>query len=153
MIGRSALLLLLIVTAAGCSVFGSDPTSRAIDSATTDARSAANRTLVGLTSAVRSGSLDDALHNVIANQPETPTTVLASSVGTGSSFTADLAIVAVDEAGSGGSYKQLGVRLCLRYSGVLGSSGHVGMADLSCPHALSTTVRGVRIVQDVTLGK
>ena len=110
-----------------------------------------NQTLDRLRTILRTQALADALNDVVVNDGYRGITVLNSSTGPSSSFVADLAIVGGGVAGGGVDYKDVEVRVCVRYSGRLGVDPHVDMADVTCPAGLPSTHYGLPIERTVTL--
>ncbi|MBA8931333.1 hypothetical protein BC739_008580 [Kutzneria viridogrisea] len=95
--------------------------------------------------------LADTLKEIVGDETIASTTLLNSGSDSSSRFFADFAIVGSGEAGGGGDYKQVAVRLCVHYSGMVGISGQIDMADLKCPEGLPATVRGVDVKKNISL--
>lgn len=149
---RVLLACVLLVGTGGCSdPLGLDTHKQALDRATTDARKNATKTLDQLRTNLRTRTLEDALNDTLINNPYHNTTVLNSSTGPSNSFVADLVILGNGDAGGGLDYKQIAVRLCVRYSGKLGAGSYVDMANVACPAGLPSTDRGVPIERAVTV--
>jgi hypothetical protein len=66
-------------------------------------------------------------------------------------FDVNFAFLASTEAGGGGTYTKVAVRLCVSYSGEVGVPGSVVVADLNCPPGLPGELGSVPISGDVHL--
>ena len=149
---RVVLACVLLVGTGGCSdPLGLDTQKQALDLATADVRQSATKVLNLLQTSLGTRPLKDSVNEVVANMPSWELTVLSSSTGPADSFVADLAILGGGVAGGGLSYKEVIVRVCVRYSGKLGVDPQVNMADVACPAGLPSTNRGSSIERTVTL--
>jgi hypothetical protein len=143
-------LLLVVAGLAACANPVQQARAEAIDQATTGARNAAAKTLDYLRSqlSLSPQAFADTLKSLPDNFQEGVVTVHDSTRDPSGAFSARVVILGSGEAGGGGFYEQLDVRLCVKYSG---AGGHVDVADTPCPDDLPTEDHGLQIEQNVTL--
>jgi hypothetical protein len=145
--------LVLPVVLSACTTYGRHAESAAIDQATSSARETAAHVQQSLLAELRTQPLADTLKSLPDSFPSGVVTVVDSSHDSAGGFTARLAIIGSGE-GSGGSFQaQAAVRLCVSYSGVTGPNDRVDVADADCPAGLPTSVNGMQVGPNVTLGK
>jgi hypothetical protein len=95
-------------------------------------------------------SLEAAIEKIREENPDA-TFDLGRTVPTSGTFVADFAFIAYAEAGGGGNYVQVAVRLCVSYSGKVSLMNSAVAADRNCPADLPDSVRSVPIAGDVKL--
>jgi hypothetical protein len=147
----TTLVLAAVVVLTACASVPDQARAEAIDKATADVRNTAVKAQEQLRLGLEPQALAGSLKALSDQFPAESITVFDSAQQPSGSFVASVVIVGNGEAGGGGFYEQVAVRLCVKYTGVNGRG--VEMADTNCPSGLPSSVGGVRVVQDVTLGK
>ncbi|WIX86356.1 hypothetical protein [Amycolatopsis sp. DG1A-15b] len=134
-----------------CCASCTTPTDRARAASTEAVRARAQHGLQLLRDENGSrASLEAAVEKISEENPDS-TVDLGRTVPASGGFVADFAFTAYTEAGGGGDYVQVAVRLCVSYSGEVSLSNSAAVVDRICPPGLPGSVRGVPVVGDVKL--
>jgi len=140
-------LAAVVVCCASCTT----PADRARAASTEAARARAQHGLQLLREEYGSrASLETAIEKIREENPDT-TFDLGRTVPASGRFVAGFAFLTYTEAGGGGTYVQVAVRLCVSYSGEVAVLNSAVAADRNCPAGLPDSVRGVPVAGDVKL--
>ncbi|MEU4253752.1 hypothetical protein AB0F15_40805 [Amycolatopsis sp. NPDC026612] len=148
---KSALSAVLCGLVTLCCTACASSSEKARATSTEAARAAAQNALQQLRGADKDrSSLEAAIEGIRTAQPGS-NLVLRKTAADRGRFGVDFAFLTSTEAGGGGDYTKVAVRLCVSYSGDVGVPGSVVVVDLACPPGLPDKVGSVPISGDVRL--
>jgi hypothetical protein len=147
---------ILVWGCAACSASVASSADKARETSTKSAQAAAERSLKRLRETLlvpqpAADLVEKTLAEIKSNEIA-ETTLIGSRTDPNGDFSAELSFVAITAAGGGGDYVKIPVRLCARYSGTVGPTGQVSIADLVCPPGLPSSVEHLTVDSTAKLG-
>lgn len=136
MINRIVLTVVLAALAAGTTACGPSPTEISFERATKEIREEAAELRDHFNGALLDGKTEQEIVGPLGPRRE------LGRRTTRDGFEVDAVLYGHAEAGGGGTYASVTVRLCVRYSAHRHPGPKVDLSDLDCPSSLPTTVDG-----------